>query len=196
MGPFSTEWFRISSFRGGILLALEQVESPSTAAHSRSRCFLKKKIPSLFIDIYKSKTVKKINFIPNLTGVKILLSSWNCLGWVPLPAALHSAGVGRHGERRAARQRQSVFLHAGARGRAQQQAHNIWQGDVWSLAFSPRGLQMEITAWPLFPIRLQVTGDTIYNLLRLAEVECDANERPLKPHKIRTAEVFHRNKCA
>uniref|UniRef100_A0A3B3TT00 Spliceosome-associated protein CWC27 homolog n=1 Tax=Poecilia latipinna TaxID=48699 RepID=A0A3B3TT00_9TELE len=37
----------------------------------------------------------------------------------------------------------------------------------------------------------KVTGDTIYNLLRLAEVECDANERPLKPHKIRTAEVLH-----
>uniref|UniRef100_A0A3P9PZA7 Spliceosome-associated protein CWC27 homolog n=1 Tax=Poecilia reticulata TaxID=8081 RepID=A0A3P9PZA7_POERE len=37
----------------------------------------------------------------------------------------------------------------------------------------------------------KVTGDTIYNLLRLTEVECDANERPLKPHKIRTAEVLH-----
>ncbi|KAM4719421.1 spliceosome-associated protein CWC27 homolog [Anableps anableps] len=37
----------------------------------------------------------------------------------------------------------------------------------------------------------KVTGDTVYNLLRLAEVECDANERPLKPHKIRTAEVLH-----
>ncbi|PWA26713.1 hypothetical protein CCH79_00001188, partial [Gambusia affinis] len=60
-----------------------------------------------------------------------------------------------------------------------------------SLAFPPPGLQREITAWPLSSIRLQVTGDTIYNLLRLAEVECDANERPLKPHKIRTAEVLH-----
>ncbi|KAM4532479.1 spliceosome-associated protein CWC27 homolog [Fundulus diaphanus] len=37
----------------------------------------------------------------------------------------------------------------------------------------------------------KVTGDTVYNLLRLAEVECNANERPLKPHKIRTAEVLH-----
>ncbi|MED6256989.1 Peptidyl-prolyl isomerase cwc27 [Characodon lateralis] len=37
----------------------------------------------------------------------------------------------------------------------------------------------------------KVTGDTVYNMLRLAEVECDVNERPLKPHKIRTAEVLH-----
>ncbi|XP_013879400.1 spliceosome-associated protein CWC27 homolog [Austrofundulus limnaeus] len=37
----------------------------------------------------------------------------------------------------------------------------------------------------------KVTGDTIYNLLRLAEVECDVNERPLNPHKIRTTEVLH-----
>ncbi|XP_037548480.1 spliceosome-associated protein CWC27 homolog [Nematolebias whitei] len=37
----------------------------------------------------------------------------------------------------------------------------------------------------------KVTGDTIYNLLRLAEVECDADERPLNPHKIRTTEVLH-----
>uniref|UniRef100_A0A1A7WVK3 Spliceosome-associated protein CWC27 homolog n=1 Tax=Iconisemion striatum TaxID=60296 RepID=A0A1A7WVK3_9TELE len=37
----------------------------------------------------------------------------------------------------------------------------------------------------------KVTGDTIYNMLRLAEVECDADERPLKPHKIRTTEVLH-----
>lgn len=37
----------------------------------------------------------------------------------------------------------------------------------------------------------KVTGDTVYNLLRLAEVECDGNERPLRPHKIRTAEVLH-----
>uniref|UniRef100_A0A3Q3LB75 Spliceosome-associated protein CWC27 homolog n=1 Tax=Mastacembelus armatus TaxID=205130 RepID=A0A3Q3LB75_9TELE len=36
-----------------------------------------------------------------------------------------------------------------------------------------------------------VTGDTIYNILRLAEVECDNNERPLNPHKIKTAEVLH-----
>lgn len=37
---------------------------------------------------------------------------------------------------------------------------------------------------------MQVTGDTVYNMLRLAEVECDSEERPLNPHKIRTAEVF------
>ncbi|XP_029941135.1 spliceosome-associated protein CWC27 homolog isoform X1 [Salarias fasciatus] len=37
----------------------------------------------------------------------------------------------------------------------------------------------------------KVTGDTVYNMLRLAEVECDHDERPLKPHKIRTAEVLH-----
>lgn len=36
---------------------------------------------------------------------------------------------------------------------------------------------------------MQVTGDTVYNMLRLAEVECDSEERPLNPHKIRTAEV-------
>ncbi|XP_020777403.1 spliceosome-associated protein CWC27 homolog isoform X2 [Boleophthalmus pectinirostris] len=36
----------------------------------------------------------------------------------------------------------------------------------------------------------KVTGDTVYNMLRLAEVECDCNERPLKPHKIRTTEVL------
>ncbi|XP_067088165.1 spliceosome-associated protein CWC27 homolog isoform X1 [Osmerus mordax] len=37
----------------------------------------------------------------------------------------------------------------------------------------------------------KVTGDTVYNMLRLAEVECDSDERPLNPHKIRTAEVLH-----
>ncbi|KAM9841274.1 spliceosome-associated protein CWC27 homolog isoform 2-T2 [Aulostomus maculatus] len=37
----------------------------------------------------------------------------------------------------------------------------------------------------------KVTGDTVYNMLRLAEVECDHDERPLNPHKIRTAEVLH-----
>lgn len=41
-----------------------------------------------------------------------------------------------------------------------------------------------------YPVSTQVTGDTIYNLLRLAEVQCDGEERPLKPHKIRTTEVF------
>ncbi|XP_041742727.1 spliceosome-associated protein CWC27 homolog [Coregonus clupeaformis] len=37
----------------------------------------------------------------------------------------------------------------------------------------------------------KVTGDTVYNMLRLAEVECDQEERPLNPHKIRTTEVLH-----
>ena len=51
--------------------------------------------------------------------------------------------------------------------------------------------------WLLFFFSLQqslrqVTGDTVYNMLRLAEVECDADERPLNPHKIRTAEVLLR----
>ncbi|CAL8385054.1 spliceosome-associated protein CWC27 homolog [Gadus morhua] len=37
----------------------------------------------------------------------------------------------------------------------------------------------------------KVTGDTVYNMIRLAEVECDSDERPLNPHKIKTAEVLH-----
>lgn len=37
----------------------------------------------------------------------------------------------------------------------------------------------------------KVTGDTVYNMLRLAEVECDNDERPSNPHKIKTAEVLH-----
>uniref|UniRef100_A0A4W6C4M0 Spliceosome-associated protein CWC27 homolog n=1 Tax=Lates calcarifer TaxID=8187 RepID=A0A4W6C4M0_LATCA len=37
----------------------------------------------------------------------------------------------------------------------------------------------------------KVTGDTVYNMLRLADVECDGEERPLNPHKIRIAEVLH-----
>lgn len=37
---------------------------------------------------------------------------------------------------------------------------------------------------------MQVTGDTVYNMLRLAEVECDHEERPLNPHKIRATEVI------
>ncbi|NXG51324.1 CWC27 protein, partial [Psilopogon haemacephalus] len=36
----------------------------------------------------------------------------------------------------------------------------------------------------------KVTGDTIYNMLRLAEVEVDKDERPLSPHKIRSSEVL------
>ncbi|XP_056322725.1 spliceosome-associated protein CWC27 homolog isoform X1 [Danio aesculapii] len=37
----------------------------------------------------------------------------------------------------------------------------------------------------------KVTGDTVYNMLRLADVACDGDERPLNPHKIRSAEVLH-----
>lgn len=37
----------------------------------------------------------------------------------------------------------------------------------------------------------KVAGDTIYNMLRLAEVECDSDERPLNPHKIRSTQVLH-----
>ncbi|XP_071225602.1 spliceosome-associated protein CWC27 homolog isoform X1 [Salvelinus alpinus] len=34
----------------------------------------------------------------------------------------------------------------------------------------------------------KVTGDTMYNMLRLAEMECDPEERPLNPHKLQTTE--------
>ncbi|XP_059214030.1 spliceosome-associated protein CWC27 homolog [Centropristis striata] len=37
----------------------------------------------------------------------------------------------------------------------------------------------------------KVTGDTVYNMLRLAEVDCDDDETPVNPHKIKTAEVLH-----
>ncbi|XP_009303436.1 spliceosome-associated protein CWC27 homolog isoform X1 [Danio rerio] len=37
----------------------------------------------------------------------------------------------------------------------------------------------------------KVTGDTVYNMLRLADVACDGDERPLNPHKIRSTEVLH-----
>ncbi|XP_061475107.1 spliceosome-associated protein CWC27 homolog isoform X2 [Rhineura floridana] len=36
----------------------------------------------------------------------------------------------------------------------------------------------------------KTTGDTIYNMLRLSEVETDANERPVNPHKIKNTEVL------
>uniref|UniRef100_A0A8C2IMN8 Spliceosome-associated protein CWC27 homolog n=1 Tax=Cyprinus carpio TaxID=7962 RepID=A0A8C2IMN8_CYPCA len=36
----------------------------------------------------------------------------------------------------------------------------------------------------------KVTGDAVYNILRLAEVECDRDERPLNTHKIRSTEVL------
>nr|XP_060617534.1 spliceosome-associated protein CWC27 homolog isoform X1 [Anolis sagrei ordinatus] len=36
----------------------------------------------------------------------------------------------------------------------------------------------------------KVTGDTVYNMLRLSEVETDANERPSNPYKIKCTEVL------
>ncbi|XP_004583795.2 spliceosome-associated protein CWC27 homolog [Ochotona princeps] len=36
----------------------------------------------------------------------------------------------------------------------------------------------------------KVTGDTVYNMLRLTEVDIDADERPRNPHKIRSCEVL------
>ncbi|KAG8598762.1 hypothetical protein GDO81_002730 [Engystomops pustulosus] len=36
----------------------------------------------------------------------------------------------------------------------------------------------------------KITGDTVYNLLRLAEVDIGEDERPVNPHKIRTAEIL------
>ncbi|XP_068105857.1 spliceosome-associated protein CWC27 homolog [Hyperolius riggenbachi] len=36
----------------------------------------------------------------------------------------------------------------------------------------------------------KITGDTIYNLLRLAEVDIGEEERPVNPHKIKTSEVL------
>nr|XP_020639337.1 peptidyl-prolyl cis-trans isomerase CWC27 homolog [Pogona vitticeps] len=36
----------------------------------------------------------------------------------------------------------------------------------------------------------KITGDTIYNMLRLSEVETDINERPVNPHKVRSTEVL------
>ncbi|KAK2818654.1 hypothetical protein Q5P01_024215 [Channa striata] len=37
----------------------------------------------------------------------------------------------------------------------------------------------------------KVTGDTVYNMLRLADVHCDHDERPHNPHKIKSTEVLH-----
>ncbi|XP_030049040.1 spliceosome-associated protein CWC27 homolog [Microcaecilia unicolor] len=36
----------------------------------------------------------------------------------------------------------------------------------------------------------KITGDTVYNMLRLSEVETDAEERAVDPHKIKTCEVL------
>lgn len=35
----------------------------------------------------------------------------------------------------------------------------------------------------------QITGDTIYNMLRLSEVEIGMDERPVNPYKITSTEV-------
>ena len=51
----------------------------------------------------------------------------------------------------------------------------------------------------LFSIRLnwkpsilfQVTGDTIYNMVKLSETETDAQERPINPHYIKTTTVLN-----
>lgn len=37
----------------------------------------------------------------------------------------------------------------------------------------------------------KVTGETIYNMLKLAESPTDANERPLYPHKINKVKILH-----
>ncbi|KAF3701753.1 Peptidyl-prolyl cis-trans isomerase CWC27 -like protein [Channa argus] len=37
----------------------------------------------------------------------------------------------------------------------------------------------------------KVTGDTVYNMLRLADVDCDHDERPHNPHKIKSTEVLY-----
>lgn len=36
-----------------------------------------------------------------------------------------------------------------------------------------------------------MTGDTLYNLLRLGDAETDKNDRPLDPPKILSVEVGH-----
>lgn len=37
----------------------------------------------------------------------------------------------------------------------------------------------------------KVTGETVYNMLKLAESQIDANERPLYPHKINKVKILH-----
>lgn len=57
----------------------------------------------------------------------------------------------------------------------------------------PNFLKLHMLKSPSFvraQFSTQITGDTVYNMLRLADVECDSEERPLNPHKIRTTEVF------
>lgn len=40
-------------------------------------------------------------------------------------------------------------------------------------------------------ILFQVTGDTIYNMVKLSETETDAQERPINPHYIKTTTVLN-----
>ncbi|CAJ0962512.1 unnamed protein product [Ranitomeya imitator] len=42
----------------------------------------------------------------------------------------------------------------------------------------------------VWEVSISVTGDTIYNLLRLAEVDIGEEDRPVNPHKIRITEVL------
>ena len=40
-------------------------------------------------------------------------------------------------------------------------------------------------------VLLQVTGNTIFNVLRLGEMDCDADDRPLEPPRIINCEVLN-----
>ena len=46
-----------------------------------------------------------------------------------------------------------------------------------------------MTLWS--SIFFQVTGDTIYNMVKLSETETDAQERPINPHYIKTTTVLN-----
>ena len=37
----------------------------------------------------------------------------------------------------------------------------------------------------------KITGDTIYNLVKMAEGECDHNEKPVNPNYIKTTHVLN-----
>lgn len=47
------------------------------------------------------------------------------------------------------------------------------------------------SACPHLSVRLQVTGDTVFNLAGLEQVEVDKNDRPLFPPRIRSVEILH-----
>lgn len=40
-----------------------------------------------------------------------------------------------------------------------------------------------------YPMLVQVTGDSVYNLLKLGEVETSSDDRPLHPQRIISVEV-------